>query len=52
MFEVSTMKDFLVQIKKDMENIQNNYIDFDPNVRNEQYAVNYWILEHLFNIDT
>lgn len=45
------MKNFLLQIKEDIEHIQQDWISIDENIKDEQYAFNYWVLNHLFNID-
>ncbi len=45
------MKNFLLQIKEDIAHIQREWVNIDENIEDEQYAFNYWVLNHLFNID-
>lgn len=45
------MSDFNIQIKEDIEWIQDNYITVDSNLDKDEYAFNYWVLSRLYSID-
>lgn len=45
------MNDFIEQIKEDIQLIQNEYGYIDDNLKQDDFAFNYWILSRLFNLD-
>lgn len=42
---------FIEQIQEDIKLIQSEWIEIDKNLKNEDYAFNYWILSKIYNID-
>ena len=42
---------FLNQIDEDIKIIQGELVEFDANLKNENYAFNYWILSKIYNVD-
>lgn len=42
---------FFQQIKEDIKLIQDNYKIYEPLLKKEEYAFNYWVLSKLYNVD-